>query len=65
VPRGSPAAENEKEQTSLPTVKIAGKFPIAARLVADKRRKACVPNGLSKPSLILHERKQEKALEVK
>jgi hypothetical protein len=41
VPRGSPAAENEKEQSSLPTAKIAGKLPVAAQLVVNKRRKAC------------------------
>jgi hypothetical protein len=34
-------AENEKEQISLLTVKIAGKLPVAAQLVVDKRRKAC------------------------
>jgi hypothetical protein len=39
VPRGSPAAENEKEQISLPTAKIAGKLPVAAQLVVDKRSK--------------------------
>jgi hypothetical protein len=41
VPRGSPAAENEKEQISLPTAKI-GNCQFAAQLVVDKRRKACV-----------------------
>jgi hypothetical protein len=42
VPQGWPAAENEKEQISLLTAKIAGKLPVAAQLVVDKRRKACV-----------------------
>jgi hypothetical protein len=42
VPRGSPAAENEKEQISLKTAKIAEKLPVAAQLLVDKRRKACV-----------------------
>jgi hypothetical protein len=31
-------AENEKEQISLLTAKIAGKLPVAAQLVVDKRK---------------------------
>jgi hypothetical protein len=38
VPQGWPAAENEKEQISLLTAKIAGKLPVAAQLVVDKRK---------------------------
>jgi hypothetical protein len=53
VPRGSPAAENEKEQISLPTAKIAS-LPLS--WLSTSAEKLAFFNGLSKPSLILHYR---------
>jgi hypothetical protein len=60
----SPGSENEKEQTSLLTAKIAGKLQLPLSWLPTSAKKLSFFNSLSKPSPITHWQKQGKVGQV-